>query len=151
MHSSSKYNHKLTKTKQMTGNWKCITMQTFVKICKQPISCNMIQTKLSLNFTLKCPLIVFTLKCPLIVLWDRAYLSNHILGRAEILHRDTRHMELYCGKISGQSEFGNIFLNWSKLLQFFDRFIEEVFFLGYFQPNQSIQTCNELILDRKEN
>lgn len=129
MHSSSKYNHKLTKTEQMTGNWKCITMQTFVKICKQPISCNMIQTKLGLNFTLKCPLIV---------LRDWVYLSNHLLGWAEILQRDTRHMELYCGKISGQSEFGNIFFKLIEVVTILIDSSRKYSFLAIFSPiNQS--------------
>jgi len=34
------------------------------------------------------------------ILKNQVYFSNYILGRAKFLKKDTRYIELYCGKIS---------------------------------------------------
>jgi hypothetical protein len=51
----------------------------------------------------------------LTVLYDYIYLLN--LDQLEILHENTRHVKLYCGKLSGRMVFGNKnYFRWSKLL-----------------------------------
>jgi len=41
---------------------------------------------------------------------------NHRLDLDEILQENTRHIKIYCGKLSSQMEFGNIYFRWSKLV-----------------------------------